>query len=131
MPQITNVTVKAANGTTDVVYTGVQPSAGGTSPAIWRDSSGAVSPGFQPEMRTTVKSNAQGTVKTIQLTGMYPEVGVVGGVNQIINLIGVDVKVTVPQQASVTAIQEGVHRVLNFAGHAHFKAQCIEGFPST
>lgn len=35
MPQMANITVKKADGTTDVVYTALTPAGGDNSPARW------------------------------------------------------------------------------------------------
>lgn len=48
MPTLSNITVKKNDGTTDVIYTGVAPSAGDKSPAVLRNNSLGSAAAFHP-----------------------------------------------------------------------------------
>lgn len=58
MPTMADITVKASNGTTDVVYTGIVSSGGDKSPAIFRNNAASGAAGQRPELR--VRSTATG-----------------------------------------------------------------------
>jgi hypothetical protein len=44
MPTMASITVKKADGTTDIVYDALAASGGDNSPAAWRQDTGAVAP---------------------------------------------------------------------------------------
>jgi hypothetical protein len=53
MPALADITVKMADGTTNITYTGIVPSAGDKTPAVWRSNSVGGSIGQRPELRAT------------------------------------------------------------------------------
>lgn len=65
MPQGANITVKAANGTTDTVYTFVQPAGGDKSPAIWRNEAFGGTIGQRPELRITAQPNGANSARKV------------------------------------------------------------------
>lgn len=54
MPQMANIVVKKADGTTAITYTQLAPAAG-TDPAVWKSQSVGTSAGQQPELRCSTK----------------------------------------------------------------------------
>lgn len=74
MPQIADITVKKADGTTDVVYKAITPAAG-TSPAVWKNQTVGVSVGQQPELRCASKGRTnKGTpFRDVSLSYKYPK----------------------------------------------------------
>lgn len=68
MPTMAAITIKKNDGTTDQIWTNVQPSAGDRTPAIWRNQSVGVAPAFQPEMKMTSRPNQDGTVRRVEGT---------------------------------------------------------------
>jgi len=69
MPTMANITVKAANGTTDTVFTAVQASGGDKSPAIWRNEAFGGTVGQRSEMR--IRSSPDGTGKARRVEGSF------------------------------------------------------------
>lgn len=67
MSAIGNITVKATNGTTDVVYVAKTPSSGDGTPARWRaDALGGAS-AFKPELKMTARDNGPKTARNVTL----------------------------------------------------------------
>jgi len=50
MPTMGNIVVKKADGTTDITYSSVVPSAGDTSPAIWQSQTVGSAPLHYPQL---------------------------------------------------------------------------------
>jgi hypothetical protein len=72
MPSISNITVKKADGTTDVTFVAKVPSAGDSSPAVWRqDSHAAPYVGLKPELRMDSRFNGDRTARRVNLTLVY------------------------------------------------------------
>lgn len=74
MPQIANVTIKKADGTTDITYTAVSP-ASGSDPAVFKSQTIGTSAGQQPEMRVSAKGRVvKGSpYRDLTLTYKYPK----------------------------------------------------------
>lgn len=73
MPNMANITVKKADGTTDVVYTALSPSAGDKVPALWRvESIGNVS-GNRPTFAVSTRSSQDKGARITEGKLLYPE----------------------------------------------------------
>jgi hypothetical protein len=71
MPQAADLTIKKADGSTDIVWTLKQPASGDGSAAVWRSDTIGDSPAVRPEFRVTSKSS-QGGVRHVNGTISYP-----------------------------------------------------------
>jgi len=82
MPQIANITVKAANGTTDVVYTAMTPSSGDTTPAFWRAEGSGASASLRATFQLSSKWNGPKTARRVTGAFQYPQTATVDGVER-------------------------------------------------
>jgi hypothetical protein len=69
-----NITVKADDGTTDVVYTALVASGGDRSPAVWRANASTGTPGQRPELRISSRNNGDNTARRIDGQFTFPSV---------------------------------------------------------
>ncbi len=74
MPSLANITVKKNDGTTDITYTGVVPSSGDGTPAVWKSQSVGSAPAHQPEFRLSSKEAKQGGSRAARSTYSYPQI---------------------------------------------------------
>lgn len=74
MPSMANITVKKNDGTTDVIYTAVQPSAGDKSPAVWQNQTIGTAVSHRPEFRVWSADNGAGTARRVNYSFVYPSV---------------------------------------------------------
>jgi hypothetical protein len=72
MASIANITVKKNDGTTDILWTGIQASAGDKSPAIWRSLTVGSAPAFQPVMKMTSRDNGTKSARRVDVEITYP-----------------------------------------------------------
>lgn len=72
MPNLANITVKKADGTTDIVYTGVVPSSGDKTSAVWKALTIGATPGVRPQFSVLAESNQNGTARRIKFAGLWP-----------------------------------------------------------
>lgn len=89
MPNLANITVKKNDGTTDIVWSGVNPAGGADAPAILRSMTVGTALAHKPELRVNVKNagpkdRVVGTYKYPQIatnstTGVTSVVGTVDG----------------------------------------------------
>jgi hypothetical protein len=130
MPQQANITVKKADGITDVIYSSVQPASGG-NPAVWRGPQG-VAPAHKPELRVRSSSNKANTVRRIEGSLMYPQtVTGTDGTVTVANRITVGFNAAVPQGAPQTEINEAVAQAFNLFASSLNKSMVQEGFAAT
>jgi hypothetical protein len=73
MPQMADITVKKADGSTDIIYVAQSPSAGDSQPAVWRATAAGAAPAFQPELRLWTKSNGPKTARRVYFEFTYPQ----------------------------------------------------------
>jgi hypothetical protein len=74
MPAIADIVVKKNDNTTNITYTGVQPSSGDGTAATWKSQSVGASLAFQPELRLSARSAQNGTAREFTATYMYPQI---------------------------------------------------------
>lgn len=72
MANMADITVKKADGTTNVVYVAASPSAGDKTPAIWTQNAAASQAGFRPRLELITQSNGAGTTRQSRFKFSYP-----------------------------------------------------------
>lgn len=131
MPQATDKTVKKADGTTDIVWASVQQSSGDRSPAVWRSNTVGTANAHRPTLKTSSRPNGPGNARRVEFKANFPEVVVGGdGVTRVTNALIIEGTAIIPEGMADSVKAEAVHQVCNLLGHAHFKAQLIEGYAS-
>lgn len=73
MPQLADITIKKADGTTDVIYVALSPSAGDKSPAQWRVEALGTVPGNRPQFQVSSKYSADRQARIVEGKLIYPE----------------------------------------------------------
>lgn len=73
MPAIADIVVKKNDNTTNITYTGVVPSSGDSSAAVWKSQSVGSTVAFQPELRVTAKPANGGASREHRMTFYYPQ----------------------------------------------------------
>lgn len=127
MPTIGNITIKKADGTTNVVYTAVQPSAGDTSPARFENQENPV-PSLRPQFTIqSGKPSGGGNLRTTTFNGVYPIPDPVTGL-EVGRVTLQNAKVTTPRGVNASSIREGVHQLLNLAAAQLSKDSAEQGY---
>lgn len=126
MPNIANITVKAANGTADVVFTALTPSAGDKSPARWRANAAHAIPAFRPifEFLSRISGGAANT-RRVETTLLYPVIVPVNGVDQVAFTVPFRADISLPQGVPQDAVKEAIHQGGNLLVSALIR-QCFE-----
>lgn len=117
MPTMANVTVKAADGTTDVTYTAIVAAAGDKTPAVWRNNAVGDAAGKRPEVRLSSQNSGQGsTARRLNLSGSYPSLvtSTDTGVTSVSDRLNLTLSVIVPLGMPQSAVDEGVSQFFNF-----------------
>jgi hypothetical protein len=66
------ITVKKADGTTDIVYSNMTPSGGDKVPAVWRSESVGASANLRPTLQLVSEWNGPRTARRITASYQYP-----------------------------------------------------------
>lgn len=72
MAQATNLTIKKADGTTDVTYTVQTASGGDKSPAIWQELTASAVPSARPTLKVETSWNGAKTARRTDVRFEYP-----------------------------------------------------------
>lgn len=131
MPQMANVTVKKADGTTDIVYTAQVPSAGDSSPAQWCSKSSSTTRAYRPVIRMTTAYNGPKTARRVSVIGKYPIVRLIGGVDTLVGTIPLELSAVIPLIVTDAEASEATRQFENFCSHILIR-ECVEqGFAAT
>jgi len=72
MANIANVTVKKADGTTDIVYTAINGSSGDKGEAFWRQEDVTLPQGLRPTIKMSTSDNGSKTARKVHLEFLRP-----------------------------------------------------------
>lgn len=73
MPSMANITIKKADGTTDVVYTQKTPSAGDKSPAVWKNDTVGTVLAARPTFTIMAMDNGTRKARRARTTFIWPK----------------------------------------------------------
>jgi hypothetical protein len=133
MPTAADITVKKNDGSTDVTYTVVVPSAGDKSPAVWRSNTVGSAIAHKPELRVTSRSNGDGTARRVDVTYGYPQIVTSGdtGVTSVENKALFTASGVLPVNMTETDINEFVSQGMNLMASALMKAMLKAGYAAS
>lgn len=72
MPQMADIIVKKADGTTNITFTALTPSSGDKVPAQWRSESAGAAAGLRPTFQMESQWNGPRTARRVNISGQYP-----------------------------------------------------------
>lgn len=129
MPTLSNITIKKADGTTDVVYTAVAGSAGPGVPAVWRNNTVGTTIAERPTLLCRAADNGPKTAKRIRVDYSWPTVTTdAGGNKRVTGRMSGDANVLMPQSQDAALIKEQAYQFANLIASAIIKASFEEGY---
>lgn len=131
MPQMASITVKANNGTTDVVFTALSPAGADGTPAVWRVEDVAKLPSERIRFEVSSKWNGPRTARKVSTFLNYPilqATAVAGVSNQTGNVQYREGGAVVPQNAGDTVTLEAAALHGNLMASALVKSVFTTGF---
>lgn len=128
MPNIADITVKQADGTTDITYTALNPAGGDGIPAIFRSQSVGTVPGLKPEIRISAKGKTGSRV--MRLTARYPNVKTIDGVPTLVSPGSrFSSEFQLDEKQDQADIDEAAEQFANVQASALVKSCAKTGFP--
>lgn len=133
MPSIANVTVKKNDGTTDIIYTGVSPSSGDSSPAIWKSQTVGVAPAHQPEFRLAARDGQGGVRRAMRSTYVYPQIATnsTTSLTSVVDKASASCDWVFPKGMNQTDINEFVSQYANLLVSTLVKDCVKQGYSAT
>lgn len=130
MPQMANITVKKADGTTDIVYTASVPSSGDKSPALWTQNAQSIR-SFRPQITTLSQFNGPRDARRVNVVGKYPVVRTISGTDQKVATIPVEATIALPLVITDTEAQEVVAQFANILRSTLMQDVLASGYAPT
>jgi len=133
MPSIANLTIKKNDGTTDIVYTGLQPSSGDSTPACWKAQTVGSAPAHQPEFRLSAKDASKGARRALRSTYKYPQIATnsTTGLTAVVDSCTADTNWNFPKGMSQTDINEFVSQYANLLVQTLVKDCVKQGYSAS
>lgn len=129
MPQMANIVIKKADGTTDVTYTAAQPSSGDKTAARWQSLTVGTTPAERPVLALRAESNGPGTARRITGSFKWPMTSQDAGGNLVVagGTVGT-FQIVVPQNQTTANITEQAHQFANLIASTLMKQCFIDGY---
>lgn len=133
MPTMANVTVKKNDGTTDIIWTAVQPSSGDGVPAIWRQEVASMHTAGKPTLALSSKYNGNRSARRLTAEFRHPQTftNTTTGIVGVENILPISVSVSVPVSFPQTLIDEAISQSFNLLVSTLVKDCFKTGFSAT
>lgn len=133
MPAIANITIKKANGTTDITYAAKSPSAGDGVPAVWRSDTVGFAQAHQPEFRLAAREASKGLKRALRSTYVYPQIATnsTTGVTSVIDKAVFSFDATIPKGMAAADVSEAAYQFANIVASALVKQCLADGVSAT
>jgi len=136
MPAIATLTVKKADGTTDIAFSGLSGSAGDNSPAYWRQDTGAAAAkpnGMRSSLQTSAAWNGPKTARRFMVKATFPYAvqDSTTTLYQSKDAVRFDGVFVLPVGIPGGDLNEAVHQICNLIAHQLTKDQAYAGYAAT
>lgn len=131
MASIANKTIKKSDNTTDIVWTGVNGSAGDKIPALYRSNTIGGTLSVRPEIRMSSRSTGAGelAVRRTSLELYYPEYFTIDSQQKVVNKCWGAFAFNAPAACADTLRAEAAYQFIHFLNA--MKAEVYAGYPET
>lgn len=128
MPTLGNITIKKADGTTDVTYVAVSGAAGDGTPAIFRNPTVGATRAEFPSLLVKASDNGPRTARRVRVDFSWPIPATDAGGNTVIaGRMSGECSVLIPQNQTPAVIQEQAFQFGNLLGSVLMKQCFAEG----
>lgn len=133
MPAIANITVKKNDGTTDIIWTGVQPSSGDGTPATWKSQTVGTASAHQPELRLSARDANKGSHRLLRLTFQYPQIATnsTTSVTSVVQKAMATLEMEIPKAMASADVNEAVSQLTNLIDSTLIISCLKEGYSAT
>lgn len=130
MPNMANITVKNKAGT-DVIYVAATPSAGDSSPAVWRQNAASGVIGRRPRLTLATRDNARKDGRVIEGSFQFPIVDTAGGVETTLATVPLRFNGTLPTNVDSADVADAFVQFGNLIASTLVRSAAEEGYSPT
>lgn len=133
MPAMANLTVKKADGTTDVTYVAATPSAGDKSAAIWTQNAFSGIQGYRPRLELQTQNNGTSDIRQARFRFRFPSTYTdsTTGLQKSLAEVGFEGVVYLPKTVTTTEWNEAFSQLGNLLSTTLVRDSVEEGFAPT
>lgn len=133
MASIADIVVKKNDAVTDITYTGVQPSSGDNTPAIWKSKTVGTAAAHQPELRVSGREASKGAKRALRATFKYPQIATnsTTGVTSVIDYATFAADWVVPKSMATADVSEFASQIANLVYSTLMKTMAKEGYAAS
>lgn len=130
------ITVKKADGTTDIVYAALASAGADGSKAVWRQDAGQpanMPVGHRPVLEVRSVNNGPGTARRIEIVykRAYSYDNTTTGRREMADHVVASCTVTTPKGMPAAEVNEGVHQFANLIASSLMKSTFTDGYAPT
>lgn len=133
MASIADITVKKADGTTNVTYVAATPSAGDKSAAVWTQDAFSGIQGFRPRFELATQDNGSATQRLAKVNYVYPSLytDTTSGLQKLLGTIGFNGTFFMPKNMTTTEWNEAWAQLGNLLVSSLVRGSIQSGFAPT
>jgi len=133
MAAMADISVKKADGTTSIIWSGISASGGDTAPAVWRSNTATGTTGQKPVFSVTSRNNGDKSVRRIDISASFPEVytDTTSSLTKISSKCTMTASFAVPQSLSSTTMNEFAAQVANMVASTLVVGSISSGYAPT
>lgn len=133
MPSMADITVKKADGTTNVTYVAAVPSAGDKSPAKWTLNALSGIQGFRPSLQFQTQDNGPGSMRQARFRYSYPLTFTdsTTGLSKLLKSVDAEVVVYLPKELTTDDWNEAYSQFGNLLASTLIRDSVKNGFAPT
>lgn len=133
MPQMANITVKKADGTTDIVYSALNPSSGDSVPAVWRSEAAGAQANLKPTLSAVARWNGPKTARRVDAAVVFPQsyVDSTTSLTLVKNKVVINLSGVIPAEVPDTVLAEAVAQATNLFTSTLFRDTLKTGYAPT
>lgn len=129
MPNMANIVVKKADGTTNYTFTALSSSPGDGGFAQWRGE--GTSPALSANLRMKTQWNGTKTQRRAEVTGSFPKVEALSGVNTVTGFTSFSLTLSMPQNFTASEANDAAAVIANAIASQLIRDSMATGYAPT
>lgn len=133
MPQMADIVIKAADGTTNVTYVAKAPSSGDNTAAVWRNDAASDVGIGKPQFSLKTRFNGNKTARRFEAEYVFPIVALnsTTNVKSVVSKIPISISGVLPLNATDAQIKEAVYQYSNLLVAQLIRDSLVSGYSAS
>lgn len=133
MAALAALVITKADGTTAITWTGLQPSSGDGTAAVWKSLTIGSAQAHQPELRLSAREGGNGVTRVLRSTASYPQIATdtSTGLTSVVRKARFSCEWVFEKDMPQVDVDEFVHQVAACMANPTFKSYIKSGYSAT